>query len=136
MELFKPGEAKQACIDSCPSIAQCKAIAFAGMASRLQAGSVLSPSGAEFEDEVTGEKLTAAQYFGVADMSHEAAKLLLEGGLLIEKAGYELRDILVAEGCDEPREIGPGVFVCTGAVSAKQAIAETYEDVTYHDTEH
>jgi hypothetical protein len=136
MELFKPGETKQECLNSCPTIELCKKIALRGMAARIEAGSVLSPSGAEFVDEITGEKLTAAQYYGVDDMSYEAAELLLEGGRLIEKAGYDLRDILVGEGCDEPREIGPGVFVCTGTKSAKQAIAETYDDVTYHDREH
>lgn len=135
MHLFAPGETKQECVEACPTYALCKKIALNGMAARLQAGAVLYPSGAEFEDEITGEKLTAAEFFGVSDMSHEAAALLLEGSRLIEKSASTFRDLLAESGCDGPREIGEGIVICTGDRGVKEAISETHDDVFY-DPEH
>lgn len=133
MELFKPGESKQACLDSCPTIKQCKEIALSGLASRLMANAVLSPCGADFQDEVTGEFISEAEYYGMGDMSREAAEMLYEGGRLLEDSAYKLRDLLVATGCDEPLEVTPGIFVCTGDSETKHAITSTYEDTKRQD---
>lgn len=134
MELFKPGETKQACLDSCPTIEQCKKIALSGLASKLEAGAVLSPCGVEFQDEITGEFISEAEYYGVGDMSREAAEMLYEGGRLLEDSAYKLRDLLVATGCNEPQEVSPGVFICTGSSEIKHAITTTYDDTMHQDT--
>lgn len=133
MELFKPGESKQACLDSCPTIKQCKEIALSGLASRLMTNAVLRPCGVDFQDEATGEFISEAEYYGVEDMSRETAEMLYEGGRLLEDSAYKLRDLLVATGCDEPLEVSPGVFVCTGNSEIKHAITTTHEDTMCQD---
>ena len=131
MELFNPGLTKQECVDSCPTYGRCKEIGLRGLFTRVQASAILQPTGADFVDEITGEPLTEAQYFGVDGMSNEAAGMLYDGGGLIEKSARTYRDLLAEGGCTGPREIGEGVSVCTGDISVRIAIDETYEDVFY-----
>lgn len=133
MELFKSGDIKPECVKACPTFGQCRQIALAALAMKLEANSVLRPTGVDFVDENTGEYISEAEYFGATNLSHEAAQMLYEGGVKLASAAESYRDILAKAGCEGPQKITDEFSICTGWIEVKKAISETVEDLEFEN---
>ena len=132
---FNSGAISQECVIACPIYEQCREIRLVGISLQVRANTVISPiGGLEFEDEITGMKLTEAQFWGTESLSIAAAILLSESGHLLESAANSFQDLLESFGCDGPTELPNGIAICTSDRSIKSAIYDTYEDMKHHDS--